>query len=60
MKLMLPFGISRRALLSTLAALAALPSPLLFTAAQAQTDPLPSWTDGPASGGWAAQEQDVA
>jgi phosphoglycolate phosphatase-like HAD superfamily hydrolase len=48
MKLMLPSGISRRALLSTLAALAVLPSMLLFTAAQAQTDPLSFWNDGPA------------
>jgi hypothetical protein len=40
--------ISRRTLLSTLLALAVLPSLLLFTAAQAQTDPLPSWNDGPA------------
>jgi phosphoglycolate phosphatase-like HAD superfamily hydrolase len=48
MKLMLPSGISRRTLLSTLAALAVLPSMLLFTAAQAQTDPLSFWNDGPA------------
>ena len=48
MKLMLLSGISRRALLATLAALAALPSPLLFTDTKAQTDPLPSWNDGPA------------
>ncbi len=49
MKLILPSGLSRRTLLSTLAALVvALPSLLLFTAAQAQTDPLPSWNDGPA------------
>jgi hypothetical protein len=47
-------GASRRALLSAvaalpaLAALALLPSPLLLTAAKAQTDPLPSWNDGPA------------
>jgi phosphoserine phosphatase len=46
MKLMLPSGISRRALLSTLAALAAVPSLLLFTDAKAETDPLPSWNDG--------------
>ena len=49
MKLMLPSGISRRTLLSTLAALAVLPSMLLFTAAQAQTDPLSFWNDGPAN-----------
>jgi phosphoserine phosphatase len=48
MKLMLPFGFSRRTFLSTLAALAALPSLLLFTAARGQTDPLPSWAEGPA------------
>ena len=48
MKLMLPSGISRRTFLSTLAALAALPSLLLFTAARGQTDPLPSWAEGPA------------
>ena len=49
MKSILPSSrISRRAMLSTLAALAALPPLLLFTAAQAQTDPLPSWADGPA------------
>jgi phosphoglycolate phosphatase-like HAD superfamily hydrolase len=48
MKLMLPSGISRRALLSTLAALAAVPSLLLSTDARAKTDPLPSWADGPA------------
>ncbi|MGO9110156.1 MAG: hypothetical protein ACLP9L_13080 [Thermoguttaceae bacterium] len=48
MKLMLPSGISRRALLSTLAALAAVPSLLLFADARAETDPLPSWADGPA------------
>jgi hypothetical protein len=43
-------GASRRALaaLPALAALALLPSPLLLTAAKAQTDPLPSWNDGPA------------
>ena len=49
MKPILPSsGASRRTLLSTLAALALLPSLLLFNAAQAQTDPLPSWADGPA------------
>jgi len=48
MQLMLPSRISRRALLATLAALVALPPLLLFTAAQAQTDPLPSWNNGPA------------
>jgi phosphoserine phosphatase len=42
------FGINRRALLSTLAALALLPSPLLLTAAKAQTASLPSWNEGPA------------
>jgi len=47
MKLMLPSGISRRTFLSTLAALAVLPSLLLFTAARGQTDPLPSWAEGP-------------
>jgi hypothetical protein len=35
-------------LLPTLAALAALLSLIHFTNANAQTDPLPSWNDGPA------------
>jgi hypothetical protein len=49
MKPILPSSrISRRALLSTLTAFAVLPSLLLFTAAQAQSDPLPSWNNGPA------------
>lgn len=38
---------SRRVLLSTLAALPALIGPLRPDAAQAQTEPLPSWNDGP-------------
>jgi phosphoserine phosphatase len=47
MKSILPSSrISRRAVLSTLAALAAVPSLLLFTDAKAETDPLPSWNDG--------------
>jgi len=41
-------GIDRRALLSTLALLPALSGTLLPTSAQAQSDPLPSWNDGPA------------
>jgi hypothetical protein len=49
MKPILPSsGVSRRTLLSTLAALALLHSLLLFNTVQAQTDPLPSWADGPA------------
>lgn len=49
MNVILPsFGIGRRTLLSILAAMAALPSMFFFSAAQTQTDPLPSWTDGPA------------
>jgi hypothetical protein len=39
-------GISRRNLLSTLAALPVLSVPLLTVQAQAQTDPLPSWNEG--------------
>ncbi|HEX9073415.1 MAG TPA: HAD family hydrolase [Pseudolabrys sp.] len=43
-------GISRRALVSTLAALPVLSGTLFFTSAPAQTaaDPLPSWNDGAA------------
>jgi phosphoserine phosphatase len=43
-------GISRRVLLSTLAALPVLPAPFLGSPARAQpdTDPLPSWNDGAA------------
>ena len=49
MKPILPSSrIGRRALLSILAAFAVLPSLLLFTDAKAQTDPLPSWNNGPA------------
>jgi hypothetical protein len=49
MNVILPsFGMGRRGLLSAMAVLAALPSLLLFSAAQAQTDPLPSWANGPA------------
>jgi haloacid dehalogenase-like hydrolase len=40
-------GVSRRVLLSTMAALPALIGPLRSTAAVAQTDQLPSWNDGP-------------
>jgi phosphoserine phosphatase len=46
-----PFsGISRRLMLSTIAVLPTVIGPLNATSAQAQpqTDPLPSWTDGPA------------
>jgi phosphoserine phosphatase len=53
MKLRTPsFGINRRALLSTLAALPALSGNLLTASARAETAPpggvLPSWNDGPA------------
>jgi hypothetical protein len=42
-------GISRRVLLSTLAALPILPAPILRSTALAQAaDPLPSWNDGAA------------
>jgi len=40
-------GISRRVLLSTMAALPAFIGPLRSSTAVAQTDPLPSWNDGP-------------
>lgn len=40
-------SLNRRVLLSTLAALPALIGPLRPDAAQAQTEPLPSWNDGP-------------
>src|SRR5271170_1565803 len=47
-----PFGINRRALLSTLTVLPALSAPLLTASAQAKTaasgDALASWNDGPA------------
>ncbi|MGX5736388.1 HAD family hydrolase [Bosea thiooxidans] len=42
-----PGSLSRRVLLSILAALPALIGPLSPGAAQAQTEPLPSWNDGP-------------
>ena len=49
MKPILPSsGASRRTLLSTLPALALLSSLLLVPTAQAETDPLPSWNNGPA------------
>jgi hypothetical protein len=49
MNVILPsFGMGRRGLLSAMAVLAALPLLLLFSAAQVQTDPLPSWAAGPA------------
>ena len=41
-------GVSRRALLATLAAVPALPQVLLPTAAWSQATPLTSWNDGPA------------
>ncbi|HEY7242543.1 MAG TPA: hypothetical protein VH678_01505 [Xanthobacteraceae bacterium] len=45
---MKPAGINRRALLSTMVVLPTLSETLLAIPAQAQTDVLPSWNDGPA------------
>jgi len=42
------FGINRRVLLTTAAALSVLPALAVFKRAQAQIDPLQSWNDGPA------------